>query len=637
MTPDRAAAAPSADPAVMRQLSTITGLCLLGAIGTISLVQPVLLLAFVLVVVLLVVLRSYTPTLLVRRIGLGVGLAASVAAGVLAAGTRGLSMGLLSLALVLFTLALYVRAETAATHRLVLTFAGANLLLVFLDSPATPLVLLSLATWALLVLGAVLGSRFEHQGTATSSRVEIVGRAYRPVWDALRVAALPAAFAAVCGVIAFLVLPDLNGGVDSPWSSGPGQAGGGQSGRSLQPYDGGSLSLNARGQLPPVEVARVPADSPVRWRANVLYTYDGLSWKADLPRQEWGVDGAQVAGPEQTYTVEPLLAYSSVLAPGAATSVDPQPTQIDSHNYVRTGNSPYQVTVGPYPDVHGDSAGIPGLGVDHPDYEEWLQLPSGVSERTAELARTVTADAFDDAEAARAIEEYLLSGDFRYDLDAPVAPAGQDAVDFFLFDSKAGFCEHYASASVVMLRSLGIPARIATGYAGGTETDGMRTFTGRDAHAWVEVYVPERGWVTSDPTPAAEDGLLDRLLGSDQNRRIAGFLLAGLVLTIIVIGWLRGRRGQPRSPDGPAVVRDEVALAVRRLEQACATAGLHVPRALTVHELAYLTPNVAAQLAVCERYLYAATSVPEEQVAAAVQAINAEAARLESSAVVGVT
>ena len=92
-----------------------------------------------------------------------------------------------------------------------------------------------------------------------------------------------------------------------------------------------------------------------------------------------------------------------------------------------------------------------------------------------------------------------------YDLTSPVPAQGQDAVDDFLFVSHRGFCEQFASAAVVMLRSAGIPARLVTGYSQGdlTSEPRERVMRGTDAHAWVQVWYPGIGWVNSDPTAAA--------------------------------------------------------------------------------------------------------------------------------------
>jgi len=101
-----------------------------------------------------------------------------------------------------------------------------------------------------------------------------------------------------------------------------------------------------------------------------------------------------------------------------------------------------------------------------------------------------------------------LARNYEYDLDAPVAPEGRNVIHYFLFESKRGYCEHFASAFALMARADGVPTRLVTGFAPGRYNPftGMFEVRGSDAHAWVEVYFPMVGWVTFDPTPAGPDG-----------------------------------------------------------------------------------------------------------------------------------
>jgi len=98
-----------------------------------------------------------------------------------------------------------------------------------------------------------------------------------------------------------------------------------------------------------------------------------------------------------------------------------------------------------------------------------------------------------------------LRGHEKYDLNSPVPATGADAVDDFLFVSHTGFCEQFASAAVVLLRSVGIPTRLVTGYSHGdlTAAAGERVMRGVDAHAWIQVWYPGVGWIASDPTATA--------------------------------------------------------------------------------------------------------------------------------------
>jgi hypothetical protein len=133
--------------------------------------------------------------------------------------------------------------------------------------------------------------------------------------------------------------------------------------------------------------------------------------------------------------------------------------------------------------------------------EHYLQLPD-TSPRVAAFAREVTSAASTPYGRARAIEQHLRRS-YQYSLDVG-ATVSADPVDDFLFTRKTGYCEHYATAMVVLLRTLGIPARLVTGFLPGVWNDFGNYYTIRqqDAHAWVEVYFPRSGWVTFDPTPS---------------------------------------------------------------------------------------------------------------------------------------
>jgi transglutaminase-like putative cysteine protease len=130
-----------------------------------------------------------------------------------------------------------------------------------------------------------------------------------------------------------------------------------------------------------------------------------------------------------------------------------------------------------------------------------LALPAGFNPRTVALGRELRSRLHDD----RAIVDYALGWirrDFAYSIAAPVL--GRDAMDDFLFRTHVGYCEHFAGAFTVLMRSAGIPTRVVTGYVGGTwnRLGGYWMIRRMDAHAWTEVWLAGRGWVRVDPTAA---------------------------------------------------------------------------------------------------------------------------------------
>jgi transglutaminase-like putative cysteine protease len=140
--------------------------------------------------------------------------------------------------------------------------------------------------------------------------------------------------------------------------------------------------------------------------------------------------------------------------------------------------------------------------------QHFLQLPES-SERVGALAQEITRSKTSAYEKAQAIEAYL-SRNYRYSLD--ISPAVQTRpLEEFLFERKTGYCEHYATAMVVLLRNVGVPARLVTGFLA-TEWNEYGNYylvRQRDAHAWVEVHLPHSGWVTMDPTPAVSEPVGD--------------------------------------------------------------------------------------------------------------------------------
>jgi len=130
----------------------------------------------------------------------------------------------------------------------------------------------------------------------------------------------------------------------------------------------------------------------------------------------------------------------------------------------------------------------------------YLRLPD-MSPQVRDLARQVTARAGNNYDRAMAIQDYLR-GNFRYTLDPP-AIEPEDPIGSFLFKSKSGYCEYFAAAMAVMLRTLGIPSRLVNGFQTGSYNRIGKDFVvrARDAHSWVEVNFPEYGWIPFDPTP----------------------------------------------------------------------------------------------------------------------------------------
>ncbi|HEY5655373.1 MAG TPA: transglutaminaseTgpA domain-containing protein, partial [Woeseiaceae bacterium] len=153
----------------------------------------------------------------------------------------------------------------------------------------------------------------------------------------------------------------------------------------------------------------------------------------------------------------------------------------------------------------------------------YRRLPKGSNPRSVEFARQLRNSVASDERFISSVLEHFNREDFYYTLEPP--PLGSDPVDRFLFDTRQGFCEHYASAFALLLRAAGIPARIVLGYQGG-ELNPLGEYLivrQSDAHAWTEAWLPGRGWVRVDPTAAVaperiSDGVTASRLSGIGNR-----------------------------------------------------------------------------------------------------------------------
>ena len=139
-----------------------------------------------------------------------------------------------------------------------------------------------------------------------------------------------------------------------------------------------------------------------------------------------------------------------------------------------------------------------------------LDLPEDINPQTREMVESWRREGLDDLAMADRAYRYFSQDPFRYTLNPPLL--SRDSVDDFLFQTRAGFCEHYASAFAVMMRMAGIPARIVTGYMGGFYNDLGEYMLVRqsDAHAWAEVWLEGQGWTRVDPTAAVSPARIDR-------------------------------------------------------------------------------------------------------------------------------
>jgi transglutaminase-like putative cysteine protease len=153
-------------------------------------------------------------------------------------------------------------------------------------------------------------------------------------------------------------------------------------------------------------------------------------------------------------------------------------------------------------------------GKEYPQWvERYLDLPEDLPQRVRDLALEITAEQDNAYDKASEIESYLREYTYNEQIEAP--PEGVDGVDYFLFESKEGYCNYYASSMAVLARSVGIPARVAAGYVQGDWEREAAAYRVREhhSHAWVEVYLPRFGWVEFEPTASQPVVVRPRVAG----------------------------------------------------------------------------------------------------------------------------
>ena len=250
---------------------------------------------------------------------------------------------------------------------------------------------------------------------------------------------------------------------------------------------------------------KAPPQRELYFRGPVLSRFDGREWTfapSQVPAN------LQVQGEPVRYeiTLEPnqrpwLLTLDAAIDAPLVPGMDP-PRRTPELQWMlqQPARDLLRYRAESYPRFRsGPQAWAPGLAA-------YMRLPSGFNPRTLELATQLREDPRvvkgGNAELVRLALERLRTGGYSYTLEPGIY--GEHTADEFWFDRKAGFCEHIASAFVVLMRAAGVPARIVTGFQGGelNGVDGFWTLRNSDAHAWAEVWQTGSGWVRIDPTGA---------------------------------------------------------------------------------------------------------------------------------------
>jgi len=353
------------------------------------------------------------------------------------------------------------------------------------------------------------------------------------IWSAMKVAARSVVMGIPVMLALFLFFPRLG-----PLWSVPADAGQ-RTGLSNQISLGNvaELALDDTVAMRVRFIDAPPVTSALYFRGPVLDVFDGLTWRAREPRHsEPDIDDLEPvrhSGTQLRYqlTVEPNRIATVPLLDGTLAAVPTPPStepQLRRQGLSWTANRP--LTERSQLDAVAWKAFQAGPSQPVMALNGWLQLPAGFNPRTLQWASTFRSQpglAQADARAlSNAVMTHIRQAGYSYtlspgdgNLDAQGLPE-RNVVDRFWMDSKSGFCEHFATAYVVVMRTMGVPSRVVTGFQGAelNPIDGLHVVRNSDAHAWAEFWQAGEGWVRVDPTAAVAPERIERARQVFRNR-----------------------------------------------------------------------------------------------------------------------
>lgn len=346
----------------------------------------------------------------------------------------------------------------------------------------------SIATGAMMIIAliALLAAQLSFQYTG---KMPGLGRR-------IRQAAMIFALAVPLALVMFVLFPRVSG----PLWGLPKDAQGGKTGLS-DSMSPGNISHLAQSDDIAFRVKfddKPPPMSQLYWRGPVLSDYDGRTWRTGFFRNAVSIrlGGTPIGHQVTLETSGQRWIYALDLARDMP-QLDNNQVAMNSQMQLITQNPISQRVryhVMSYPEFQIQPEQAPST--------EWLRLPPNFNPRSHEWAEQLRQRETDPQQQIKAVLQKFRREPYRYTLEPPLL--GTHAMDEFLFQTRAGFCEHYASAFVYLMRAMGNPARVVTGYQGGeiNPVDQFMLVRQSDAHAWAEVWIAHRGWIRVDPTAA---------------------------------------------------------------------------------------------------------------------------------------
>jgi len=325
-------------------------------------------------------------------------------------------------------------------------------------------------------------------------------------------------------VVVSLLLSVVPGGAADPLL--PSGSGGGTIEGNLLDTDE-QVSVLGSVSLSPAVRFTVESDAPSYWRVGAYDRYTGGDWYRTGNVRPYR--GTLPAPPGESRTITQTYETEAALGvmPAAWRPTEVEGPMVDRTQVTPTGalRPAERLSAGTTYTVRSEvpdttAADLQSAGGQYPEavVERYTQLPASTPERVGQFTTQLTANANTPYEKARVIERWLENNK-EYSLDVE-RPDG-DVADAFLFDMESGYCVYYATTMTAMLRTQGIPARFVVGYTPGERVgENEWVVRGLDAHAWVEVYFPDEGWVRFDPTPSGPRESVEQ--NSLENARSSG-------------------------------------------------------------------------------------------------------------------
>jgi transglutaminase-like putative cysteine protease len=266
-----------------------------------------------------------------------------------------------------------------------------------------------------------------------------------------------------------------------------------------------------------------PPQTQLYWRGPVLGAYDGRTWTRVAARAYPGRKPAATPAPLTLSVHGTALRYQVTMEPSDsrwlfALEMPRALPQLSNGSASVSGELELQAASPVRERIRYELASYVDFRLQAADTLEnayqWLMVPWGRNPKAIAAGMRLRQEHPDPLRRVQAVLSQFTNDGYVYTLEPPLL--GRDAVDEFLYTTRAGFCEHYAGAFVFLMRAAGIPARVVTGYQGGelNPIDGYLTVRQSDAHAWSEVWLPRLGWVRVDPTAAVSPERVRRNLAS---------------------------------------------------------------------------------------------------------------------------